>query len=170
MFKLLLALMSIGVLAFPARAAEPTPLPTAQSVEELLTVTRTEAQIQLMYEQFEAGMRAGMQQAVAGQRLTEKQQGFIDAAPKEFIEVMKAELSWDKVKPIFVGVYRENFTQAEIDGMLAFYNSPVGQAFVTKMPAVVQRSSQAMQVLAAPMAEKMRAAMQRALEKAQSAG
>jgi hypothetical protein len=41
MFKLLLALLASGVLAFPAQAAEPAPVPTMQSLEKMLGVTRS---------------------------------------------------------------------------------------------------------------------------------
>lgn len=166
LFTLALTWATAALLCLPARAAEPT----AESVEELLRVTQSEAMLETLYGQFEGGMRAGMQQAVAGQRLSEKQQSILDNAPREFASVLREELAWAKVKPIYVGIYRESFTQEEIDGMLAFYKSPVGQAFVRKMPQVMQRSGQVMQVLSAPMVEKMRAAMERAVAQARSAG
>jgi hypothetical protein len=153
-------------LPLQAQAAEPS----AESVQKLLAVTKTEALMDQMYGHFEQAMRAGMQQAMAGKRLTAQQQAILDAAPAEFAAVMREELSWTKLQPLYVGIYRESFSQAEIDGMLAFYATPVGQAMIDKMPQVMTRSMQLMQVMAAPMAEKMRGAMQRAIEKAQSAG
>ncbi len=161
-----LTLATAALLCLPARATEPT----AESVEELLRVTQPESMLETIYGQFESGMRAGMQQAVAGQRLSDKQQSILDNAPREFAAVLREELSWARIQGIYVGIYRESFTQEEIDGMLVFYKSPVGQAFVRKMPQVTQRSGQVMQVLAAPMAEKMRAAMERAVAHARSAG
>jgi hypothetical protein len=149
-----------------ARASEPT----ADSVQQLLAVTKTEALMDQMYGHFEQAMRAGMQQAMAGKRLTAQQQAIVDAAPAEFAAVMREEFSWAKLQPLYVGIYRESFTQDEIDGMLAFYATPAGRAVIDKMPQVMARSMQLMQVMAAPVTEKMRAAMQRAIEKAQSAG
>lgn len=43
------------------------------------------------------------------------------------------------MEPIQIPIYRETFEQAEIDGLIAFYGSPVGQAFVNKMPTVSQK-------------------------------
>jgi uncharacterized protein len=136
----------------------------------LATTTLLLALIEQMYGQFESAMRAGMKQAVAGQRLTDKQQALLERAPAEFAAVLRQELAWDKIRPIQVGIDRETFTQDEINGLIAFYESPVGKAFIDKMPAVMQRSTQLMQVLAAPMADKMRAAMESALAQARSAG
>ncbi len=152
--------------AHPVLAAEPT----TETVEKLLVVTKSQVLVEQMYGYFEGAMRAGMQQALGGQRLTDKQQAVLDRAPAEFAAVLRQELSWDKIRPIQVGIYRETFTQDEINGLIAFYESPVGKAFVDKMPAVMQRSNQLMQVLAAPMAEKMRAAMERAVAEARSPG
>ena len=35
------------------------------------------------------------------------------------------------MKDRYVQVYRETFSQEEIDGLIAFYQTPVGQYFVT---------------------------------------
>lgn len=40
------------------------------------------------------------------------------------------------------GVYEQVFTEAELDGMLDFYRSPVGQSLLDKMPQVMSRSMQ----------------------------
>lgn len=149
-----------------ARAAEPT----AETVEKLLVVTKSQVMVEQMHSYLEGAMRAGMQQALAGQPLSDRQRALLDLAPTEFAAVLRQELSWDKVRPIQVGIYRETFTQDEINGLIAFYESPLGKAFVDKMPALMQRSNQLMQVLAAPMAEKMRAAMERAIAEARSPG
>ena len=58
---------------------------------------------------------------------------------------------WDdflkEVKPedlvnMVIPVYDRNFTDEEIDGMLAFYSSAVGQKVLSKLPVVLQESMQ----------------------------
>ncbi|TLY66677.1 MAG: DUF2059 domain-containing protein [Gammaproteobacteria bacterium] len=39
-----------------------------------------------------------------------------------------------------IEVYRDTFTQHEIDGMLKFYRSEAGQAAINKLPTVTQES------------------------------
>lgn len=46
-----------------------------------------------------------------------------------------------KMRPELVKAYSETFTDEEIDGMLAFYETPAGKATVTKIPAVNSRMS-----------------------------
>lgn len=152
------------LLALPAHAAEPS----AESVDKLLVVTKSQALVEQMYGHMESAMRAGMQQALGGRRLTDRQQALVERAPAEFAAVMRQELSWEKIKPIQAGIYRETFTQEEINGLIAFYESPLGRSFIDKMPVVMQRSNQLMQALTAPMMDKMRAAMERAVAEAQA--
>jgi hypothetical protein len=107
-----------------------------------------------------------MQQAAAGKTLTDEQQRLIQIAPRQFVEVMRQEFNWSTLKPIYVGIYRESFSQEEIDGLVAFYRSPAGQAFVNKMPVVTQKSMAAVQAMLGPLGQKMKAAMDRALAEA----
>ena len=44
-----------------------------------------------------------------------------------------------KVRPDLVKAYSDLFSDAEIDGLLAFYESPAGKASITKIPAVNAR-------------------------------
>lgn len=57
----------------------------------------------------------------------------------------KEEMSWDKMEPLFVDVYKKSFSQSDVDGMIQFYKTPAGQSVVKKMPLVMQNSMQVMQ-------------------------
>lgn len=63
-------------------------------------------------------------------------------------------------------IYQETFEQEEIDGLDAFYGSPAGQAFVAKMPVVMQKSmsllQEQMQILVPRMAQVIEQAMKEA--------
>lgn len=86
--------------------------------------------------------------------------------PVKFIAVMRQEVTWQKPKPVHVQLYRETFDQEEIDGLVAFHASPAGQAFVDKMPVVLQESMAISQSLMQPLFPKMTAAMQEAMTEA----
>ena len=58
------------------------------------------------------------------------------------LDLLKQEMSWEKMKPDYVKLYDELFTEEELDGIVAFYRSPAGQAMTKKMPQLVQRSMQ----------------------------
>jgi len=79
---------------------------------------------------------------------------------------MREELNWEKLKPMHVQLYRDTFEQEEIDGLLAFYRSPVGQAFVNKMPLVMQKAMAMGQSQMQAVIPKMKTAIESAIAEA----
>lgn len=120
--------------------------PTFESVKVLLEVTEAEAMIDQAYEYVESFVRQGIAQQTEGRTLTDEQRRAFELAPVRIVEVMKKELSWSTLQPIYIAIYQESFSQSEIDGLIEFYKSPIGQSFVSKMPQVMNRSMQTMQV------------------------
>lgn len=58
------------------------------------------------------------------------------------MDVLSGELSWAKIKDEYIALYAETFTEEELKGLIAFYKSPAGQAFVAKQPELMRRSVQ----------------------------
>lgn len=114
--------------------------PNETSLRELLEVTRARDMTDTMLTQMDAAMKSSMQHAAEGESLNEAQRKVIDEMSAEFVALFKDEMSWEKLEPETLQVYRESFTQAEVDGMLEFYRSDVGQAVVAKMPSVLESS------------------------------
>ncbi len=150
-------LVSFGAQAEPASRA---------SIEKLLVLTNTEATIDALRAGMEQTMRQAMSQFVQGKDLNAEQRRVLDAMPGKLMAVMRHEMTWDAMKPKYVQIYRDTFDQAEIDGMLAFYGSPAGQAVITKMPVVMQKSMQLAQAQMQTLIPKMRAAMEEAVKEA----
>lgn len=59
---------------------------------------------------------------------------------KKFSNITVEDMGWEKLEPEFTRIYVTNFTQEEIDGLINFYKSPVGQAAINKMPLVMEQS------------------------------
>lgn len=160
-------LATLVCLAATLATAQAAP-PTEASVDALLEASRSERLLEGMYSQIEQAMRNGMQQAVQGQALSAEQQRVIDAAPARLAKVLREELNYATLKPMYVQIYRETFTQDEIDGLLAFYRSPAGAAMVEKMPLAMQKSMGAVQQRMGPVMAKLRAAMEAAVAEAKA--
>jgi uncharacterized protein len=47
--------------------------------------------------------------------------------------------NWTKLEPSYEQVYADLYTEDELDGILAFYKSPIGQAFLTKTPEATRQ-------------------------------
>ncbi len=68
--------------------------------------------------------------------------------------------SYQTLKPDFIRIYPDTYTEEELDGLVKFYESPAGQAFVNKMPVVMTKTmelvQQRMQTLMPHMQERMK--------------
>jgi hypothetical protein len=73
-------------------------------------------------------------------------------------KIVAEELSWTRMKAFSLQIYRESFTQKEVEDLIAFYESPTGQAFVAKMPVVTQKSIALMQQRMVPMMDRIQTA------------
>jgi uncharacterized protein len=158
----LLAPLIFASLAHCAPASE-------ESIDRLLADAKVEKLLDTMLVNVDQVMRRSMEASMQGQQLSPEQRRAIDATAATFVQVMREEMTWDKLRPLYVQIYQESFTQEEIDGLIAFYESPAGVAFVEKMPVVMQKSMSLMQSRMAPMMEKMKAAMKDAIAKPKAA-
>ncbi len=63
--------------------------------------------------------------------------------PPEAQEVMNMiikELSWENIKADYIELYAEVFTEDELKGLINFYESPIGKAYIKKQPELTQKS------------------------------
>jgi len=141
---LLLAVLTVSLSA-------PAAPPSDQSINQLLQLTRIDKQVDSVFAQMEAALKSALQQATKGRPLSAEEQAILDRQQAKMAGIMKEELSWDKMKDLYVQVYRETFSREEIDGLIAFYQTPVGQSFVSKQPDLMKRTMAIMQQRMAPM-------------------
>ena len=133
---LALSLAHLTALAAPA---------TEASVERLLDAMNARGVVDNSHTQVEKMMRSMALQAMGGRQPSEQQQKSLDITVSKTMALMREEFTWDKLKPDFVKLYVTTFEQEEIDSLVAFYGSPAGQAFVRKMPIVMQKSMEVSQ-------------------------
>ena len=51
-------------------------------------------------------------------------------------------VGWDKLKPDMVKLYTSNFDEQELKQLIAFYESPLGQKVLQKMPTLTAQSAE----------------------------
>jgi len=142
--------------------------PSEASLDELMAAIRVEKMLDNLYPAMEQSMRQSAAAMTKGQNFTPKQQAAMDAFVTKMMTAVREEISWPKMRPIYVQIYQETFTQEEVDGLIAFYKSPAGIAYVNKLPVVMQKSMSLMQQRMGPMMEKMNAAMKQAVADAKA--
>lgn len=141
MKKLLVWLAVIVLWQVPVVLAAEKPASEA-SVKELLAITQSKQSLEGLYGQIDATLRDTLRQASGGRTLSAEQQRSFDDLNARTMALIREELGWGKLEPAYVEVYRQTFTQKEIEGMIAFYKTPAGQAAIAKMPKALQLSMQ----------------------------
>jgi hypothetical protein len=127
---------------------------TPASVERLLVLTRADALIEGMRPQMTAMMKAAANQAAQGKTVSPAEQKVLDKFFDQANAVMAEELNMTKMKPFFVEVYAAHYSQEEVNGIIAFYESPVGQSLLNKQPAIMQSVLAGLPKLLSTMAER----------------
>ena len=162
--KYLTSLVCAFALCTAVHAAPPSP----ESVERLLAASGAEKLVNSMQQQLDGMMKAGMDQALKGQDVPPEARQLADNMRQKMVADMKDELSWASMKDLYIQVYSESFTQEDIDGLTAFYESPAGKSFVSKMPTVMQKTIALMQQRMGPIMQKMQKSMHEAVTEAQA--
>jgi hypothetical protein len=170
MYKRVLVLLAITCLT--ARAADT--VPTEASIQELLTVTNVHKLVDQMIPQLDAMMQKSITEALKGQAIPPEAQKMIEQSRANANAVMKEELTWSKLEPLYIRIYQKSLTQEEVTGMIALYKTPAGQAMINKMPIVMQNTMAEMQTMMAPMMQRLQQSQQQLLteikKKAESKG
>ena len=71
---------------------------------------------------------------------------------------LEDRLSFEKLKPIYIKIYKDHFNKEEIDQLIALYQTPAGQLLAAKMPMASQEASNVLQQNVTPMFARMRQA------------
>jgi hypothetical protein len=154
--KYIAILLCSLLVPFSAVAAPPSP----ESIDKLFRLVELDKMMQLMVSQSEQMMKAGMDEALKRNNANPEMRERAAAMQQKMGAVIRDELSLAKLQPLISRVYIETFTQEEVDGLIAFYDSPAGRAMITKMPIAMNRTMSLMQQRMGPMMERMKKAVQ----------
>jgi uncharacterized protein len=148
--KSLLLVAILFVLAAPVAGAQTTPVRShveaAESLLDLLDMDR------MLRQSTDAMLRMQQEQ---NPMLAQ-----FDDIMREFLE---RYLSWEELRPEYVRLYTDIYSEAELREMQAFYRTPLGQRMIATMPELMIRSSEISQRrMQAHMPELMRRLMERA--------
>lgn len=116
-------------LASPVRADDAS---KSAKAEALLDLAQSEQMMKMM-EPMMKGILSRMDK-----EMSPEQRAKVGQMQTKIMELVADRLA--KAKPGLVKVYIDTYTEQELDGILAFYKSPAGKAFLQKMPEVMQRS------------------------------
>lgn len=134
-----------------------------ESIERFLKITEAEKNLEAAQQYSEEMMQQAVREQNQRRMLSPDVQNKMREAMQKSAQAMREEMSWANMKPLMVRIYADSFTQEELDGLIAFYESPAGRAFTRKMPVVMEKSMMLMQERIGPKMQRMEAKMREAL-------
>jgi len=159
------ALLTVLLTLSPLFSFAQTPV-IRPDIEELFTVMRLEKTMQNSMDQamkMIPKMSAGMTAQTLSQLPPAKAEQFKARSQKiqeKTMALVHEEMSWEKMKGPMAQVYAESLTPEEVQGMIAFYKSPAGQAFLDKQPVIMQKSMALSQKMMMGLMPKLQAMIQ----------
>lgn len=141
---------------------------TVEQVERLLEVVQVPKMIDSLLPIMQQRMESSFMNTMAD-RLSPDQQQAARRMLERQMASMRELLAWENLRPVYVRVYTQTFSAAEVQGMIDFYDSPVGRSALAKMPNVMEASMREMQPLLDSTLRKVMADLERDIQQATAA-
>lgn len=103
-------------------------------VKELFAVMHMDHNLDRMMSAMQRQVQVTAQSAPGAETLTPEKKKLQDEFVTNSMKVVEANFGWTVLEPAYVKLYSDTYTEAELDGILAFYKSPAGQAMLAKTP------------------------------------
>jgi uncharacterized protein len=136
-FRLWLILV-VSVLMGPAWGADAPP--SEASIRQLLDVMQSHKLVDGMAAEVKNLMLTSAARANGSSAPDPGEQKIIADNVSKLTDLLTQQMSWPQLEPAIIGIYQKSFSQKEVDGLLAFYQSPTGQALIQKMPDIMHQS------------------------------
>ena len=81
-------------------------------------------------------------QRFAQAKAPESKKALLESYQAKANVALEKAVGWDKIKPDLVKLYTTNFSEAELKGLIEFYQSPLGKKVMEKMPTLSAQSAQ----------------------------
>jgi hypothetical protein len=135
-----LAQLLVFALALPltARADEASHRAKAN---EVMIILNTQHMVQNISDNFKKKIADAADQ-IAGATPTESGKAKLSDFEKKADQVVDAQLGWDTMQASFTDIFAKNFTEEQLDSIIAFYKSPAGIALLGTMPTVNDQMTQ----------------------------
>ena len=156
----LLIFASLQVVSLPVQAQDPTSPQHAAKAEELMSLLNIDKNMQGAFAQVEKMQEQMMDSKSLSPEEKEKQAKM----RKNILEITKSIFNWETLKPAFIQIYAGTFSEEELQGMIEFYKTPVGQKWIEKQPELQAATMQKMQSLMLEAQPKIQAVIKKEMD------
>lgn len=129
-----------------------------QKIEEMFQLMQIQKSIDQVSAQQVTQAKSLIATMSSKQATSPEQQKDMDAFLDKIAVITREAVNWQKLEPQFADLYAQTYTEEEIDGILVFYRSAVGQAMLAKQPELLAKSQALTQAQILTMLPQIRAA------------
>jgi uncharacterized protein len=135
-----IAALLVLALAFPlaARADDASHRAKAQ---EMMAILHSQQMVQNISDSLKKQFPDAATTVIGPDPSPEKK-AHADEFVKHADQLIDAQLGWSVLEPAFIDIYVKNFTEEQLDAIIAFYKTPAGLALLTTMPTINNQISQ----------------------------
>ena len=123
------------------------------ALERMFAVTNMQSMLDAAYAQLD-GMFDNL---VRQMNVPPAKKPVIDKYVARLNRLMREELTWEKIKEPSIEIYAATYTVAEIEELVRFYQTPLGQKLLAKMPELMAATMQHMQGMLQTLMPKLQA-------------
>jgi len=113
-----------------------------------------------MLDQLDSVFTQAMSQTFAASNPPPEARPLLEKYLNRMSEIMAEELSWDTMKNLYIDIYVDSFSEAEINELAVFFASPIGKKYTDKTPEMMQKASAESQSLMVNMQKRIQQLMQ----------
>jgi len=143
---LLAGAIALAMCGYAAGQQNPADAPASkEDIEKYLQVTHSRELVTKMMD----AMTKPMHQMIHEQYLKDKDRlpANLESRMNKLIDEQFKNIPWDAIFESMVPVYEKHLTKGDVDALVAFYSSPVGQKMLKEMPAITAEAMQNMMPL-----------------------
>jgi len=130
----------VSFFLFVAGIAQADDASKTAKLEEFFRLSRTEETISQSLAMSMNQAKSELIQQMTALNSSPDQTKIIDDLRSKVEKIMANALSWDHVKPAYIKLFSEAYSESQIDDMNAFYRTPTGQAMVAKTPELTAKA------------------------------
>jgi|HubBroStandDraft_5_1064220.scaffolds.fasta_scaffold381492_1 hypothetical protein len=129
--------------------------PSDASIQELSALSRSQEMFKNMKPQMDAMINSSIKEASEGHTITPERQAVLDRMRDKMVAAYGDLMNAQAMQMVMLRVYQATYTQDEVDGLIAFYKTPAGQALINKSPLMMQNMMDEMRQLMRPLTQRI---------------
>ena len=140
MRRFLVVLLMVSFIASSAARADEAS--KRAKAEELFTLLRMDQTMGAITANIMKQVQTMTQSMPGADQATPEQKKLVVDFQQRVMDLVDKRLGWKALEPDFIGLYASTYTDEELDGIIAFYKSPIGQKMLEKTPELMSKSSE----------------------------